>query len=105
VSRFKLGLIVGALVGFYLIREWFCRTRDSAPPDSEGLEVRVEITSPAPVAEEDDQEDVVGYCVRCREKRTMIHAVPTTTSRGQPAFRGQCAVCGAGMFRMVGRSK
>ncbi len=40
------------------------------------------------------------YCVKCKEKRTMMDEEATFTSNGTPATRGVCPVCGSGMFRM-----
>jgi DNA topoisomerase-1 len=40
------------------------------------------------------------YCVKCKEKRTLVQAEATFTSTGTPATRGVCAVCGTGLFRM-----
>jgi len=43
---------------------------------------------------------IVGYCIKCREKRVLQDAEPVYTSSGTPATRGKCPVCGTGMFRM-----
>lgn len=51
------------------------------------------------VAEERDE--IIGYCARCRTKRTMINTEETTTKRGRPAVRGKCEFCDAGMFVFV----
>ncbi len=40
------------------------------------------------------------YCVKCKEKREIKNPEPTFTSTGTPATRGECPVCGTGMFRM-----
>lgn len=40
------------------------------------------------------------YCVKCKEKRELENPEPTFTSTGTPATRGECPVCGTGMFRM-----
>ena len=42
-----------------------------------------------------------GYCVKCRQKRKMENAKPTTTSNNRKAMKGQCAVCGTKMMRFV----
>jgi len=46
------------------------------------------------------EEAVVAYCVKCKEKREMKDPEPTFTKNGTPATRGECPVCGTGMFRM-----
>ncbi len=40
------------------------------------------------------------YCVKCKEKRDIANATPTFTKTGTPATKGECPVCGTGMFRM-----
>jgi len=43
---------------------------------------------------------VTAYCVKCKEKREMKNLEPTYTKTGTPGTRGECPVCGTGMFRM-----
>lgn len=43
--------------------------------------------------------EIVGYCVRCRQKRRMDELQPAE-SNGRPAYRGTCVVCGARMFAL-----
>ncbi|RME48764.1 MAG: type I DNA topoisomerase [Chloroflexi bacterium] len=43
---------------------------------------------------------MIAYCVKCKEKREMVNPQATYTSSGTPGTRGQCPVCGTGMFRM-----
>jgi len=45
-------------------------------------------------------QQLVGYCVKCHEKRTMQDTEPIYTATGKPATRGRCPVCGTMMFRM-----
>jgi len=45
-------------------------------------------------------QETIGYCVKCREKRTLQDAEPVYTSAGTPATRGKCPICGTAMFRM-----
>lgn len=49
-----------------------------------------------------------GYCVKCREKgREMVDAkVVTMKGRGgqRRAAKGKCAVCGTGMYRILGKA-
>ncbi|MGC9467293.1 MAG: type I DNA topoisomerase [Anaerolineae bacterium] len=47
-----------------------------------------------------EQQQMMAYCVKCREKREMVDPTPVFTKRGQPATQGHCAECGTKMFRM-----
>jgi len=40
------------------------------------------------------------YCVKCKEKRDISNPVATYTKTGTPATKGECSVCGTGLFRM-----
>ena len=40
------------------------------------------------------------YCVKCKSKREIGEPTPVFTSKGTPATKGQCPVCGTGLFRM-----
>lgn len=42
-----------------------------------------------------------GHCVRCRERRALLNPTRATTKRGKPGVRGECAVCGAGIFVFI----
>ena len=42
-----------------------------------------------------------GYCVKCRQKRTIKNAKSTTTSNHRKAIKGECAVCGTKIMRFV----
>ncbi|MBP6979430.1 hypothetical protein KBB41_00095 [Candidatus Curtissbacteria bacterium] len=44
------------------------------------------------------------YCVKCRTKREMKDPVPVTMKNGKPATKGNCPVCGCGMYK-IGASK
>lgn len=46
-----------------------------------------------------------GYCVKCRTTREMVNVVPATMKNGTAANKGNCAECGTGMFRMVGKKR
>ena len=43
---------------------------------------------------------LTAYCVKCKEKRTMVRAEATFTSTGTPGTVGFCEVCGTKMFKM-----
>jgi hypothetical protein len=49
-------------------------------------------------------EEVVGYCVRCKTKRPIKDAHEETTESGRRAARGTCPVCGANMFTFLATS-
>ncbi|MGD8553354.1 MAG: type I DNA topoisomerase, partial [Anaerolineales bacterium] len=40
------------------------------------------------------------YCVKCKQKREIANPEATFTSTGTPATRGECPVCGTGLYRM-----
>lgn len=44
---------------------------------------------------------IEGYCVRCKEQRPMVNVHPYMTANKRPALKGECAVCGAGMFKFT----
>jgi hypothetical protein len=45
--------------------------------------------------------EVVGYCVKCKEKRPIQEARTVTMANGRPALKGTCPVCGTGMFKIL----
>lgn len=45
-----------------------------------------------------------GYCVKCKDKRYMLHEEPTVLKNGSNAIKGRCVKCGTGMFKMVGKA-
>lgn len=47
-----------------------------------------------------EDEDIEGYCVRCRETVTIQDPEPVWTRKGMPATRGECPICGGSVFRM-----
>jgi hypothetical protein len=47
---------------------------------------------------------VMGYCVKCREKREMKEAQEVSMpGKGgeRRAMKGKCAVCGTGMYKIL----
>ncbi|HEY4523615.1 MAG TPA: DUF5679 domain-containing protein [Candidatus Paceibacterota bacterium] len=53
-------------------------------------------------------EPVMGYCVKCREKRPMKGAQEVSMpGKGgeRRAMKGNCEVCGTGMYRILGKKK
>jgi DNA topoisomerase-1 len=45
-------------------------------------------------------ESLQAYCVKCKTKRDIVNAQAVFTESGTPATKGQCAVCGTGLYRM-----
>ena len=43
----------------------------------------------------------VGFCVKCKEKRTMANAEEVTMKNGRPAAKGKCPECGTGMYKIL----
>lgn len=51
-------------------------------------------------------EPVIGYCVKCKEKREMVDAVEVAMpAKGgeRRAMKGKCSVCGTGMYKILGK--
>lgn len=44
-----------------------------------------------------------GYCVKCKEKKTIDGAKQVTMKNGRKAMKGKCPDCGTGMFRIMGK--
>ncbi len=40
------------------------------------------------------------YCMKCKQKREMKDAQPTTMKNGKPATTGICATCGTKLFKI-----
>jgi hypothetical protein len=47
---------------------------------------------------------VIGYCVKCKEKREMLDVQKVEIKPGRPAAKGKCAVCGTGMYKILPKS-
>ncbi len=43
---------------------------------------------------------VVGYCLKCKVKRTMKDVIKKTLSNGRPAVKGKCSICTTTMFKI-----
>lgn len=50
---------------------------------------------------------VIGYCVKCKEKREMKDATEVTMGKtgDRRAMKGTCTVCGTGMYKILGKAK
>ncbi|HEY3992471.1 MAG TPA: DUF5679 domain-containing protein, partial [Ktedonobacteraceae bacterium] len=43
---------------------------------------------------------IMAYCVKCKQKRTMLQAREVLMKNGRPAMRGVCSVCGTRLNRI-----
>ena len=43
---------------------------------------------------------MIGYCVKCRDKREILNPTQTTFKNGRPAVKGTCPSCSTKMFRI-----
>ena len=46
---------------------------------------------------------VIGYCMKCKEKREMKETAEVTMKNGRKAMKGKCTVCGTGMYKILGK--
>lgn len=70
---------------------------DVTPPAVEA------VASPPAAAPVADGKTIEAYCVRCKQRRTVINAHEETTSNGRRGARGICETCGANVFVMLRR--
>lgn len=42
-----------------------------------------------------------GFCLKCRQMKTMVGILLTTLSNGTPAVRGACPDCGTRIFKLL----
>lgn len=106
--RLLFGVLIGAVLG-WLARQyveeqesgagWPAPAEPITPWTEEGPPEAEELAAEPPAAQAD--EDLIGYCARCRVKRPIADPQPTTTKTGRSAVRGVCPVCGTSMFRFV----
>lgn len=45
-----------------------------------------------------------GYCVKCKAKREMKESETVTMKTGRSALKGKCAVCGTGVYKILGKA-
>jgi pimeloyl-ACP methyl ester carboxylesterase len=74
------------------------------------------VTAPAPIgldvgeteqatkAEKNEEPEIIAYCVKCKQKRKMLHARAVIMKNGRLAMRGVCVVCGTQLNRIGGIS-
>lgn len=50
-------------------------------------------------------DQVIGYCVKCKDKKEMKDAakveMPAKGGGTRPAMKGKCPDCGTGMFKIL----
>ena len=46
---------------------------------------------------------VIGYCMKCKEKREMKDTEEVTMKNGRKAIKGKCSTCGTGMYKIQGK--
>ena len=49
----------------------------------------------------DTNEKMIGYCVKCKEKREMNDVEHVEIKPGRPAAKGKCSVCNTGMYKIL----
>lgn len=48
-----------------------------------------------------NDDKIIGYCVKCKEKREMLNVEKVEIKPGRPAAKGKCSVCGTGMYKIL----
>ena len=46
-----------------------------------------------------NNEELQGYCLKCKEKRIIQNATPEWAANGSPGTRGKCPVCGGTIYK------
>ncbi len=44
-------------------------------------------------------EEIIGYCLKCKEKRPILDPAPEWAANGSPGTRGKCPVCGGTIYK------
>ena len=47
-----------------------------------------------------NNEELQGYCLKCKEKRIIQNATPEWAANGSPGTRGKCPVCGGTIYKL-----
>ena len=50
-----------------------------------------------------NEEKIIGYCMRCKEKREMENVKVGTNSKGAKYAQGTCKNCSTKMFKILPR--
>lgn len=56
-------------------------------------------------AQNQDADQVMAYCVKCKAKKPMKDAQQIQMKNGRPATTGTCPDCGTKMFKIGGAKK
>ena len=46
---------------------------------------------------------VTGFCMKEKQKREMVDTKEVIMKNGRKAIKGKCAVCGTGMYKILGK--
>ena len=57
--------------------------------------------SSAAAAASTSTEKIIGYCVKCKEKRTIMGAKEVTLKNGRKMMKGKCEKCGTVVCRFM----
>ena len=63
------------------------------------MQNKLQVTESVPA--EPSPENIMAYCVKCKEKRLIANPQNTVMKNGHPAIKGTCSVCGCKVFRIV----
>ena len=44
-------------------------------------------------------EEIIGYCLKCKDKRPILSPTPEWAANGSPGTRGKCPVCGGTIYK------
>lgn len=78
------------------------QTPDSeAPTAADGAPADEQPPAAEDEAEDDSDNVITAYCVRCKTKRDMLNPQIETTENGRRAARGTCPVCSGTMFTFL----
>ncbi|MEN6570905.1 MAG: DUF5679 domain-containing protein [Anaerolineaceae bacterium] len=45
----------------------------------------------------------MAYCMKEKKKQPMVNVETVTMKNGRKALKGKCAVCGTGMYKILGK--
>ena len=48
--------------------------------------------------------EVIGYCVKCKSKKTMVDVSEVIMKNKRRAAKGKCPDCGTGIYRILGKA-
>lgn len=48
-----------------------------------------------------ESEAIEGFCLKCRERKTMVGILLTTMGNGTPAIRGECPDCRTKIYKLL----